>query len=737
MWSAVIVLLALALAAPLHAQGAFANPDFEKGSPGAVPEGWFVPSAFAGWQAVWAGEGCRQGKGCSEITPGPNAGANPGNLMQMFDAAPYRGKQIRYRAAVNVAAGGRAGLWLRVDRPGGTMGFFDNMMSRPIMTQGEWQYFDIDGFVHADAEKIALGLLVYAGKARFDDASLTITGDLPETKDEPARPVTDAGLLNLTAFGKLYGIVRFFHPSDEAAAADWNRFAIEGVRKVELAGSPADLAAALQAVFEPVAPTIRVFTGQDPKPHAALSPAGSVEVIRWHNKGFGQGQGQMNIYRSWRATAPRDTWKAADVLRLDLGQTVTALVPLALFKDKDGTLPHAAKSDKPLPPLPAAAYSANDRATRIADVVIAWNVFQHFYPYFDIAKTPWDYILPAGLKEAARVKDGAEFHRTLLKMVAELQDGHGRVMFAEMKPQGHAPVMAAWIENKYIVTSASVEPLKPGDEIVAINGKPAGVVLEDMEKLISGATPQWKRARSTVEALQGPRGEKLVLTVRPYPDTSTREVPVSCDSAGSLAVDARPKKAVAELEKGIWYVDLTRAQDKDFDDALSDLVSTKGIVFDMRGYPRVGPAWFSHVTRTPLRSAQWHIPLVDRPGEMTFERGGEWNLQPKEPYLGAKKVFLTNGGAISYAESTMGIVENYKLGEILGETTAGTNGNVNPFALPGGYNITWTGMKVLKQDGSQHHGVGIRPTIPVSRTQAGVAAGRDEILERGVAVLKQ
>jgi hypothetical protein len=33
---------------------------------------------------------------------------------------------------------------------------------------------------------------------------------------------------------------------------------------------------------------------------------------------------------------------------------------------------------------------------------------------------------------------------------------------------------------------------------------------------------------------------------------------------------------------------------------------------------------------------------------------------------------------------TMGIVENYKLGEILCETTAGTNGNVNPFILPGG-----------------------------------------------------
>ncbi len=735
MWRRVMVLLAWT--ASLHAQGGFANPDFEKGSAGAAPEGWFVPPAFKDYQAVWVGEGCRQGKGCAEISPLPSAGAAPGNLMQMFDAKPYRGTQIRYRAAVNVAAGGHAGLWLRVDRPGGTVGFFDNMYSRPIVTRGTWQYFEIDGFVDRDAERIALGLLVYGAKTRFDDASLTITGDVPETKDEPARALSDAGLRNLTAFGKLYGIVRFFHPSDEAAATDWNRFAIESVRKVEGANSPADLAAALQSVFEPIAPTIRVFTGADPKPPGALSPAGGVEVIRWHNQGFGQGQVQSNVYHSERVVAPRDTWKAADILRLDLGQTVTALVPLALFKDQNGTLPHAAKPVEARPALPAAAFSANDRATRIADVVIAWNVFQHFYPYFDIAKTNWNFILPAALLEAARVKDASEFHRTLQEMVAELGDGHGRVTFSGMKPQGHAPLMAAWIENKYIVTSSAVDEIKPGDEIAAINGKPAGQVLEEMEKLISGATPQWKRARSTAEALQGPRTESLTLTVRPFPGTSTREVTVPCESTASLAMDARPKKAILELEKGIWYVDLTRAQDKEFDDALADLASAKGIVFDMRGYPRVSAEWFTHVSRTPMRSAQWHIPLVDRPGEMVFERSGEWDLQPKAPYLAAKKVFLTNGGAISYAESTMGIVEAYKLGEILGETTAGTNGNVNPFQLPGGYSITWTGMKVLKHDGSQHHGVGIRPTIPVSPTQAGVAAGRDEVLERGIAVVKQ
>ena len=49
---------------------------------------------------------------------------------------------------------------------------------------------------------------------------------------------------------------------------------------------------------------------------------------------------------------------------------------------------------------------------------------------------------------------------------------------------------------------------------------------------------------------------------------------------------------------------------------------------------------------------------------------------------------------------------------------------------------SWTGMKVLKHDGSRHHGIGIQPTVPVSRTVAGVAQGRDELLEKAVEAVK-
>lgn len=45
-------------------------------------------------------------------------------------------------------------------------------------------------------------------------------------------------------------------------------------------------------------------------------------------------------------------------------------------------------------------------------------------------------------------------------------------------------------------------------------------------------------------------------------------------------------------------------------------------------------------------------------------------------------------------------------------------------------------MKVVTHDGSQHHLVGILPTVPAERTVEGIPEGRDEVLETALDVVK-
>jgi len=85
----------------------------------------------------------------------------------------------------------------------------------------------------------------------------------------------------------------------------------------------------------------------------------------------------------------------------------------------------------------------------------------------------------------------------------------------------------------------------------------------------------------------------------------------------------------------------------------------------------------------------------------------------------------------------MGYVADCKLGIIVGSTTAGTNGNVATFLTPGGFSVSFTGMRVTRHDGrSPYHLLGVAPDVVVAPTLEGLRAGRDEVLERGTDIVR-
>jgi C-terminal processing protease CtpA/Prc len=159
----------------------------------------------------------------------------------------------------------------------------------------------------------------------------------------------------------------------------------------------------------------------------------------------------------------------------------------------------------------------------------------------------------------------------------------------------------------------------------------------------------------------------------------------------------------------------------------------------MRGYPgSAGMQLLHHLTDERIHSAFWRVPVLMKPDFADVEYNeSRWNVPPRSPRLPDNIAFITDGRAISYAESCMAVIEAYELGEIVGARTAGTNGNINRINLAGGFMMIWTGMRVVKHDGrTVHQGVGVEPTVPCARTIEGIAAGRDEVLEKAVEVVR-
>ncbi|HJQ35605.1 MAG TPA: S41 family peptidase [Thermoanaerobaculia bacterium] len=567
--------------------------------------------------------------------------------------------------------------------------------------------------------------------------------------DEPPRHLSPRGAKNLDAFTRLLGYVRFYHPSDQSAAADWNSVAMAGVQTMESADDTADLVQKLDAFFRPLAPTLRVYpTGQRPPVPDELQPRPNPVVMYWGHIGVGL-PGGPGYFFSDRYTYPGTHVAGSPLpapyepLEVSLGDGISALLPITVFTEAGVTVPHST-APAPAPVKPAGFVpSGNDRVTRLAGIVLAWPVFTHFYPYFDQVQVDWSAELPKALNAAADDPNERAFVDTLRRLVAALDDGHARVAHASW-PRGYQlPIVWTWIDNKLVVTHAGPgTTLAAGDIILTIDNRPAKQVCDEELALAPGATPQHLRSRALDSMLLGGQSSEVHFRVLRHHGgvdevTVRRTLPNAGNSAQTFLTEPRPEK-ISTIRPGIVYVDIARITYDEFYAAMDQLIPAEGIIFDFRGYPWDLDPWFlEHLTDQPMRTDLFEDPLFWLPEQQQVEYfDGGWFVGVSAPRLTSNVAFITDGRAVSYAESLMGIVEHDHVGEIVGEATAGTNGNVNFMQLPGNYVLRFTGLRVRKQDGSPHHGVGILPTVPAVRTMEGIRAGRDEFLEKAIEVIE-
>ena len=130
-------------------------------------------------------------------------------FAQKIDVTSYQGKKFRFQAAVKVLPkdpASQAEIWVRVDKQDNKMGFFYNMMDKPIRLN-QWKIYSIEGKIDKGAKWLNIGGLYFEnGVFSFDDFNL----DIENKKGEWASiPLVDAGFEEDTnSVGKSW---YFFH----------------------------------------------------------------------------------------------------------------------------------------------------------------------------------------------------------------------------------------------------------------------------------------------------------------------------------------------------------------------------------------------------------------------------------------------------------------------------------------------------------------------------------------------
>jgi len=323
----------------------------------------------------------------------------------------------------------------------------------------------------------------------------------------------------------------------------------------------------------------------------------------------------------------------------------------------------------------------------------------------------------------------------LRRLVADARDGHGRVAdLRQFTSPASFPLRLALVESRVVVVASHASNVAVGSVVVSIDGANAADRFAATMQRFSG-TAQWRQSQAAYEIAFCPNGATSRLVIENGGPQQTVDVPC----ATGLAPDETRPAQIAELRPGVWYVNLTQVKTADLTPVLGTLAAAKGVVFELRGYPtEAGLPLLRHLIDAPETDRWMHIARITGPfGQSAGWRDIGWDLKPEAPKLGGKIVFLTDGRAISYAESVMGYIHDRHLATIVGSPTAGTNGNIATFTVPGGFSIVFTGMRVTGHDGSAvHHLVGIKPDIAVTPTIAGLRAGKDEVLERALSLIQ-
>jgi hypothetical protein len=195
-----------------------------------------------------------------------------------------------------------------------------------------------------------------------------------------------------------------------------------------------------------------------------------------------------------------------------------------------------------------------------------------------------------------------------------------------------------------------------------------------------------------------------------------------------------------------WGGDKTKEA---YDNAMRFLKGGDAIIIDMRqnggGSPDAVRYMISHFldANTPIVTFYMRGQAGDRWSSLGALPAG--SLKGKPLYV------LTGGRSASAAEEFVGHVGGYKIGELVGEKTAGAGYRNEFFPVAGGYVISVSvGRAVLASTGKDWEKVGIAPTIPASqadalevaqihalRKLASTATGRDkEVFEGSAQVLE-
>ena len=673
------------------------------------------------------------------IYPDKNASSNDFGCLVFVVPASFSGKTIQAKAMIKCddVKGGKAAVFMRIDGGGNTISM-SNTNAFGIDGTHDWKLNQTLVFNFPDeVEMIYVGVILNAkGKIWVDDLKLLIDGKnyieaaLKKIKLFPAdadtsfarssgidlEELTNVQIMNLALLCKIWGFLKYYHPAIAEGNYNWDNELFRFI------------------------PDYIVIQEKEARNKLLISWIDSLGPL--------SGKGKLPKIKKTTRLVPDLEWiKNKDELGDELSLLLLSIQKAKRngdhyyfsFVSKVGNPKFNHEKGYEFLTLP-------DDGFRLLTLFRYWNAIQYFYPYRYLIDGDWKDVPAEFIPRLLSVEDETSYKLLVLELISRINDTHAVIGNDEALQRyfgrNYAPYKITFIENKAVVTdylNPSLLPedaLEMGDVIVEVNGEKIEYIIERLSPYIPASNYDAKLKKIASLILRS-NNRGIHVTVKRDGKTHSKNLSCHSPSAYSDYISSKKRSAWRFLTRDIGYIYMASLENRDIGKVMSEFRNTKGLVIDIRCYPRNFTVFTlsRYFLKKNTEFVKFTKNSMQNPGYFSFSKTLKLG-KTKNPYLG-KIVILVNEQTISSAEYHAMAFRTAPGAVIIGSTTAAADGNVSSLILPGNIRTQFTGIGIYYPDGGETQKIGIVPDIEVRPSIEGVRVGRDEVLEKAIEVLEK
>ena len=275
-----------------------------------------------------------------------------------------------------------------------------------------------------------------------------------------------------------------------------------------------------------------------------------------------------------------------------------------------------------------------------------------------------------------------------------------------------------------------------GDEIVEINGEKIGSLIKKYEPLVAASNYDTKLRGLPLAFLVRSNDKVMNLVIR-RAGKMTNSACSLINYRSTYKIKTPHLQPYKIIDGNIGYVYPGTYKNADLKSIEKLFANTKGMVVDLRSYPSDNMffTFGEYINRDKTPFVKFTTGSISHPG--TFKFGADVANGGNKNNYKNKIVVIVDETTQSSAEYTTMAFQSSPNVKVIGSQTAGADGNVSKIILPGGISSWITGIGVFYPDGTPTQRVGVKIDYPIKPTVNGIRDGKDELLEKALALLEK